>query len=126
MKLDFWTIFWNAVGWIGQAVFFSRFYVQWYATEKKRQVVVPSTFWWLSIIGSLLLLLYGLFYAKLSVVIFGYAFSWIPYVRNLIIHHRHKKAHLDCPKCGKACPPGSNFCGQCGARILPREEKAAG
>jgi lipid-A-disaccharide synthase-like uncharacterized protein len=117
MNADSWKIFWNVIGWTGQFVFFSRFFVQWYATEKKKQVVVPSAFWWLSIAGSLLLLVYAVFYDKHYVVIFSYAFSWIPYIRNLIIHKRHKEAHLDCPNCGLACPPQAKFCSECGTRL---------
>jgi lipid-A-disaccharide synthase-like uncharacterized protein len=123
MNVDFWKLFWNALGWTGQLVFFSRFFVQWYATEKKKQVVIPSAFWWLSIAGSLLLLLYAVFYDKHYVVIFSYAFTWIPYIRNLIIHYRHKEAHSDCPHCGTSCPPQSKFCSECGARLaLPTEK----
>jgi len=110
-----WSV-WKVVGWLGNAVFFSRFFVQWYVTEKKKRVVVPSAFWWLSLIGSLLLLVYSL-RQRDSVFIFAYAFTWIPYIRNLIIHHRHKKAHLDCPGCGNICAPQSNFCSACGARL---------
>ena len=73
-----WIIFWNIIGWSGNAVFSSRFLVQWYATEKKKQVVVPTLFWWLSLVGSLLLLSFALFYDKHYVVIFAYAFTWIP------------------------------------------------
>ena len=109
--------FWKVVGWTGQVIFFSRFLVQWYATEKKKQVMVPIAFWYLSIAGSLLLLLFGIFYDKNSVVIFGYAFSWIPYIRNLVLYYRHKEAHLDCPNCGRSCPPESKFCSECGTRL---------
>src|SRR5262250_121483 len=77
---------WKVVGWAGNAVFFSRFLVQWYATEKLKRVVVPTAFWWLSLAGSLLLLSYALFYQRDSVFIFAYAFTWIPYIRNLVIH----------------------------------------
>jgi len=108
---------WKVIGWLGNAIFFSRFFVQWYATEKKKQVVVPAAFWWLSIIGSLTLLCYGLFHLNDSVVIFAYAFTWIPYTRNLIIHYHHKKAHVDCPGCGRSCPPQSNFCPNCGVKL---------
>ena len=108
---------WKAIGWTGNAVFFSRFVVQWYATEKRKRVVVPTAFWWLSLVGSLLLLAYAL-HEKTSVFIFAYLFTWIPYIRNLIIHHRHKEAHLDCPNCGVSCPPHSNFCFACGTRIV--------
>ena len=110
---------WKIIGWLGNAVFFSRFFVQWYATEKKKQVVVPTAFWWLSLAGSLLLLAYALFYKRDSVFIFAYGFTWIPYIRNLVIHQRHKRAHLDCPACGVICPPNSKFCFACGANLNP-------
>lgn len=109
--------FWKTVGWLGNAVFFSRFIVQWFATEKRKQVVVPVIFWWLSLGGTLLLLSYALFYQRDSVFIFAYAFAWIPYIRNLIIHQRHEDAHLDCPGCGKSCPPHSNYCFACGTAL---------
>jgi len=101
---------WKVIGWLGNATFTSRFFVQWYATERKKQVVVPTAFWWLSLVGSFLLLCYALFGKHDSVFIF-------PYIRNLVIHHRHKKAHLSCPTCGFDSPPGVNYCAQCGARL---------
>jgi|SRR5208282_728444 len=116
---------WKVIGWLGNAVFFSRFFVQWYATEKRKQVVVPTAFWWLSLAGSLLLLSYGLFHNKDSVFIFAYAFTWIPYIRNLVIHRRHAAAHLDCPDCGKLCPPNSRFCFSCGAALIPGAEEGS-
>lgn len=108
---------WKVVGWIGNAIFFSRFFVQWYATEKKKQVVVPQAFWWLSLIGSVTLLCYGLFYLHDSVVIFAYAFTWIPYIRSLVIHRRHKAAHTDCAGCGQKIPPQANYCPNCGGKV---------
>lgn len=119
-----WSV-WKVVGWMGNAVFFSRFFVQWYATEKLKRVVVPTAFWWLSLAGSLLLLSYALFYRGDSVFIFAYAFTWIPYIRNLIIHRRHAAAHLDCANCGSSCPPRSNFCFSCGARLADAEKAPA-
>jgi lipid-A-disaccharide synthase-like uncharacterized protein len=118
-----WSV-WKVLGWCGNAVFFSRFIVQWYATEKRRRVVVPVMFWWLSLIGSLLLLIYSV-YQRDSVFIFAYAFTWIPYVRNLIIHRRHQRAHLECPGCGKSCAPQSNFCAGCGVRLEVESKGAA-
>jgi len=107
---------WKVIGWLGNATFCSRFVVQWYATEKKKQVVVPSA-WWLSLMGSFLLLCYALFGRRDSVFIFAYAFTWIPYIRNLIIQRRHKEAHLTCPACGLASPPLANYCAKCGAKL---------
>jgi len=110
-----WSV-WKVVGWGGNAVFFSRFFVQWYATEKKKQVVVPTAFWWLSLAGSVTLLAYSL-HQQDSVFIFAYAFTWIPYIRNLMIHRKHAAAHTDCPACAKTCPPSANFCAACGAKL---------
>ncbi len=108
---------WKLVGWIGNAIFSSRFIVQWYATEKKKEVVMPGAFWWMSLAGALVLLAYSINKHD-SVFIFSYAVSWIPYVRNLIIHYRHVQLKLDCPDCGAVCPPKSNFCFACGGRLL--------
>ncbi len=108
---------WKVIGWLGNLLFFSRFFVQWYATEKLKKVVVPLAFWWLSLAGSLCLLSYALFYQKDSVFIFAYAFTWIPYIRNLVIHRRHAQEHIDCAKCSQSCPPGSNYCFSCGASL---------
>ena len=110
-----WSV-WKIVGWCGNAVFFSRFFVQWYATEKRKQVVVPQAFWWLSLVGSVTLLGYSL-HQKDSVFIFAYAFTWIPYIRNLMIHRQNKAALSVCPGCGKKNPPQANFCPNCGGKL---------
>ena len=110
-----WSV-WKIIGWFGNAVFFSRFFVQWYATEKKKQVVVPQAFWWLSLIGSVTLLCYSL-HQRDSVFIFAYAFTWIPYIRNLMIHRRNKAARKDCNGCGEKIAPQSNYCPNCGAKL---------
>lgn len=115
-----WSI-WKIIGWLGNAAFFSRFFVQWYATERKKQVVVPVLFWYLSLTGSFLLLTYSLHLGD-NIIIFAYAFPWIPYIRNLVIHYRHKEAHIDCPNCGKSCAPQSKFCSECGTRLADAGE----
>jgi lipid-A-disaccharide synthase-like uncharacterized protein len=111
-----WSV-WLVIGWIGNAIFASRFVVQWYATEKRRQVSVPVAFWWLSLVGALTLLCYAI-HDKHSVWIFAYAFTWIPYIRNLVIHYRHQRAQRTCPDCGVLSPPSANFCAGCGARLV--------
>src|SRR5260221_13965753 len=90
--------FWKYLGWLGNCTFFSRFVVQWYATEKHKRVVVPTAFWWLSLTGSLLLLIFA-FLQRDSVVIFAYVFTLVPYIRNLIIGNRHKQSHVRCERC---------------------------
>jgi lipid-A-disaccharide synthase-like uncharacterized protein len=110
-----WSV-WKVIGWIGNFVFFTRFFVQWYATEKRKQVVVPVSFWWLSLVGSLLILAYALKKHD-SVFIFAYLFTWIPYIRNLIIHHRHAREQRECNDCGTKSGAVANFCPQCGAKL---------
>src|SRR5438046_237576 len=107
---------WKIVGWIGNLVFFSRFFVQWWATEKKNEVVIPNAFWWLSLLGSLLLLAYGL-HRRDSVFIFAYAFTWIPYIRNLVISYRTSRGALQCAACSTFSPSQPTFCSHCGARL---------
>ena len=108
---------WKMIGWLGNAIFFSRFFVQWYATEKKKQVVIPALFWWLSLAGSMLLLAYAVFYQHDSVFIFAYLFTWIPYIRNLVIHSRHTKAQLICPQCKTRSGSSAKFCSLCGTKL---------
>lgn len=104
---------WKFVGWLGNIVFFSRFLVQWWATERNKQVVVPNSFWWLSLIGSLLLLAFAI-KQRQSVFIFAYAFTWIPYIRNLIISHRSTRKAFCCAQCETLCAPTARYCSQCG------------
>ena len=112
---------WMVLGMTGNAVFFSRFIVQWWATEKHQRVVVPNAFWWLSLAGSLCLLAYGLHKGD-SVFILAYAFTWIPYIRNLVISHRVVKSHLPCPACDTECLPSVKYCPECGGKIkLPAD-----
>ena len=108
---------WKVIGWLGNAIFFSRFFIQWYATEKRKQVVVPAAFWWLSLVGSFLLLCYAFFYRRDSVFTCAYAFTWLPYLRNLIIHRRHTRGHTRCPECGRDSPPPARYCASCGSRL---------
>ena len=110
-----WSI-WKMIGWTGNAVFFSRFFVQWYATEKKQQVVVPQAFWWLSLLGTASHLVYSLHKGD-SVFIFAYLFTPIPYIRNLMIHRQNKAARIVCAGCGQKNPPQSNYCPNCGGKL---------
>lgn len=108
--------FWKVVGWAGNILFTSRFLVQWWATEKHKRVVIPDAFWWLSLSGSGCLLAYGL-YRRDSVFIFAYLFTWIPYIRNLMIGHRVARTLKTCSGCQVKSPKSANFCPECGARL---------
>jgi len=110
-----WTA-WKIVGWTGNLLFSSRFFVQWWATEKHKRVVVPPAFWWLSMAGSGCLLVYG-FSQQDSVFIFAYLFTWIPYIRNLMIGSRVKRNEQVCPGCGSVAAPTAAYCAACGVKL---------
>src|SRR4051795_13113881 len=76
--------FWLTVGFLGQATFTARFLVQWIASEKKRDSVVPVAFWWLSLLGGLALLSYAIS-RRDPVIIVGQAMGLFVYVRNLML-----------------------------------------
>ena len=116
---------WKVIGWTGNLLFFSRIVVQWYATEKLQRVVVPVAFWWLSLLGTWTLLSYAIFYRADSVFVLAYGFSWIPYIRNLVIHKKHERAHQACTHCEAPSPPGAKFCSMCGHQLEIEAEPAA-
>ncbi len=86
-----WSVM-KVIGWAGNLLFFSRFVIQWLATERKRTVVIPVAFWYCSLGGSLLLLIYAL-WRRDSVFVFAYLFTWIPYIRNLYFAHRDRRTN---------------------------------
>jgi lipid-A-disaccharide synthase-like uncharacterized protein len=85
---------WQVVGFVGQGVFTARFLVQWAASEKKGDSVVPIAFWWLSIAGGFSLLAYAV-YRNDPVFIVGQGMGMVVYVRNLMLVARKKRRALD-------------------------------
>ncbi len=47
---------WKVVGYLGTLMFTGRWFVQLYYTRKHKRVVMPLSFWWMSVTGSALLL----------------------------------------------------------------------
>jgi len=87
------TPFWLAFGLLGNAAFASRFLVQWVASERAGESIVPKAFWYLSILGSLILLVYAIHTENL-VFTLAYLPNCAVYVRNLVLINR-KQASLD-------------------------------
>ena len=79
--------FWLLVGFLGQAFFSMRFLVQWIASEKKRESVIPVSFWFFSIGGGLTLLIYAI-YRHDPVFILGQGAGLFVYLRNLYLIRR--------------------------------------
>jgi lipid-A-disaccharide synthase-like uncharacterized protein len=78
---------WVGIGLAGQACFFSRFLVQWIASERQGRSVVPRAFWYLSISGGLVLLSYSL-WRRDPVFILGQSIGLFVYLRNLVLLRR--------------------------------------
>jgi lipid-A-disaccharide synthase-like uncharacterized protein len=70
------------LGWTGQACFFSRFFVQWWASERQKRSVAPRAFWWLSLAGVSLVGVYALLRGDWLLVP-GYVVGSVIYARNL-------------------------------------------
>ena len=84
------SFWWTVVGSVGGICFGVRFVIQWILSERAKRVVVPDIFWYLSFVGSVILLVYAFHIDRFPVVI-GLVFSPFLYCRNLILLHREKK-----------------------------------
>lgn len=78
---------WLGLGFLGQGLFFMRFFVQWLASEKQRKSVIPNAFWYFSLAGGTVLLIYSL-YRQDPVFIMGQATGLLIYTRNLYFIRR--------------------------------------
>lgn len=80
---------WLIVGFGGQGLFFARWIVQWFRSEREKESTIPLSFWYLSLIGGLITLVYAI-YRKDPVFITGQAVGAVVYLRNLMLIHRNK------------------------------------
>jgi len=79
------------LGFIGNATFSMRFLVQWIASERKRESVIPVSFWYWSIGGSVIMCLYFVF-KRDPVGILAYLPNSLVYIRNLMLIRGRKFA----------------------------------
>ena len=85
-QLDWWV----ALGFVAQLMFTARFLVQWIESEKQNRMVIPIAFWFFSIGGGILLLVYAL-HRRDPVFIAGQAFGVFVYARNLHFELRDRR-----------------------------------
>ncbi|QOI96503.1 MAG: lipid-A-disaccharide synthase N-terminal domain-containing protein [Flammeovirgaceae bacterium] len=72
------------VGAVGQVFLNLRFLYQWYYSEKQKQSILPTGFWWLSISGGVLVIIYSI-YRRDPVLLLAQGMAIVPYTRNLIL-----------------------------------------
>lgn len=77
---------WEVIGYTGQFLFASSFIVQWIASERRQESVIPIAFWYLRMSGGLILLSYA-FSRQDPVFILGLLFNSLVYGRNLYFIH---------------------------------------
>jgi len=82
-------LLWLAIGLVGQCLFMMRFIVQWIHSERHQKSLIPVSFWYLSLMGGLIVLAYGIHRVD-PVIILGQMPGTIVYVRNLMLIHRNK------------------------------------
>jgi len=80
-----------AFGFVAQGLFSARFIVQWLASERAGKSVVPMAFWYLSLLGSALLLLYAI-HRRDPVFILGQGSGVFIYVRNVHLRRKERQA----------------------------------
>ena len=85
---------WLVVGFLGQGFFFMRFVVQWIASERARKSIIPHAFWFFSIGGGIVLLVYAI-YREDPVFILGQALGLVIYFRNVFFIRREKREALE-------------------------------
>ena len=78
------------IGFLGQSLFFMRFFLQWIVSEKEKRSVIPVSFWYFSLLGSFFLLIYALLRNDI-VFIIGQSTGFIIYFRNLFLIQREKR-----------------------------------
>ena len=75
------------VGFAGQGLFAMRFIIQWLSSEKEAKSVIPIAFWYFSIGGGAVLLLYAI-WRQDPVIICGQGLGLFIYLRNLYFIRR--------------------------------------
>lgn len=88
-QLDFWVI----LGFVAQFFFMMRFVVQWLASERAKRSVVPVAFWFFSLGGGVLLLIYAI-QRQDPVFIAGQALGLVIYLRNLALIRTEKRGAM--------------------------------
>ncbi len=88
--LTFMERVWLGIGFFGQSLFFSRWIIQWIASERKSESQMPVAFWYMSLGGGLIVLAYAI-HRRDPVFIAGQGIGAFVYLRNLMLIHKTRK-----------------------------------
>ena len=82
--LSFSEMLWVIIGLLGQLIFFSRWVVQWIASEKNSKSVIPTPFWWCSLCGGLITFVYAYHISSFPFMLAQFT-GIIIYLRNIYL-----------------------------------------
>lgn len=91
---------WIAIGFLGQAMFSARFLVQWIASERARESIVPEVFWYFSLAGGAILFAYAIWRLD-PVFMLGQGSGLLIYARNIHLIWKRKALTAE----SRATPP---------------------
>lgn len=86
-NLSYSDFLWVAFGTLGQLIFFSRWIIQWLSSEKNKTSHIPVTFWWCSLVGGIITLIYANHIGSFPFIL-AQAIGIIVYSRNLLLIYR--------------------------------------
>ena len=81
---EFWWIFFGTTG---QIIFFSRWIIQWFSSERSKKSTIPVAFWWCSLSGGLITLIYAHHIGSFPFML-AQAVGIVVYSRNLFLIYR--------------------------------------
>jgi lipid-A-disaccharide synthase-like uncharacterized protein len=81
------------LGFLAQALFFTRTIAQWFKSEKAGEVISPAIYWQISLLASILMLTYGILRNDFAIVL-GQLIVYTIYIRNLQLKNAWNKLHL--------------------------------
>lgn len=82
-NLPLYIIIWGS---IGQFIYKMRFVYQWYYSVKRKESLLPVTFWWIALIGSLMIIVYGIY--RLDWILIIGQIGIVASIRNIVIGNR--------------------------------------
>lgn len=88
--------FWFMIGFAGQMIFGARFILQWIVSEYKKRSHVPVAFWYISLVGSVVLLSYAV-HRKDLIFMLGLSLNTLIYARNLRLIYKHAEKQAASP-----------------------------
>ncbi len=81
---------WVLFGFLAQFVFFLRFLVQWLYSERNKKSVIPISFWYLSLVGSIMIFIYSIKQRDIVFITATFLSTFI-YIRNIILIKKNNK-----------------------------------